>query len=184
MKFRTNKDGEVRGSILRLAERGHKYTELIRPKEHIFPLEISCDTRDSTNAICQEEIDEFQDHGDSNSVFDEESTLDSDAESLTVWLKNYFILVSRRSKSVRDALKTTPGIICEQYMAAVYPRRRSYPNLIPAGMEVHNDYQSEVPAHTFVMEGPSDAGTTVAIKLADLDDVVNSSQRSPASSIS
>ena len=83
VNLRTSKDGEIRGATLRVAERDKKYTELVRPIEQIYPVEISCATKDSTNPVCQEGIQEFDDYGDSDSVLGDTSTLDSDTESLT-----------------------------------------------------------------------------------------------------
>ena len=78
--LRFSRDGEVRGATLRVANRDLKATELVRPIELIYPLELECETKYSTIPVCEENIELFEDDG--SGVTDDESTL-SDTESNT-----------------------------------------------------------------------------------------------------
>ena len=46
--LKSSRDGEIRSATLRMADRDRKTTELCRPIEDLYPLELKCDTSQST----------------------------------------------------------------------------------------------------------------------------------------
>ena len=81
--IRLSKDGEARGATLLMAERGNKAVELTRPIEHIYPLELTCNIKDTTIPNSAGGIEIFEDNGTSDDVLDGDtaSMSDSDSES-------------------------------------------------------------------------------------------------------
>ena len=77
--LKSSRDGEIRSATLRMADRDRKTTELCRPIEDLYPLELKCDTSQTTiPASVSEEIDKF-DTDDGASAC--ESNSDSESET-------------------------------------------------------------------------------------------------------
>ena len=79
VELRKSKDGETRAATLRLGKKGNNATELVRPIEALYPLELECDTKDNTAPIRPEENDLFS-NSDGDTDSESNDTLDSDTE--------------------------------------------------------------------------------------------------------